>query len=79
MSVWSFFAGPTLSKQNIRNSLDVYVKVNESQHKQCGQTQHFSTGQKKKKILRKYKYWHNQLRKAFHTGKNLLKENTVKR
>ena len=49
MSVWSFFAGPTLSKQNIRNSLDVYVKVNESQHKQCGQTQHFSTGQKKKK------------------------------
>ena len=49
MSVWSFFAGPTLSKQNIRNSLDEYVKVNESQHKQCGQTQHFSTGQKKKK------------------------------
>ena len=41
-------------------------KVNESRYKQCGVTLHFSTGQYLlKKILRKDKYWHYKLRKAF--------------
>ena len=50
-------------------------KVSESRYKQCGVTQSISTGKIYwKKILRKDKYWHNQLRKAFLTGKNLLKK-----
>ena len=57
MSAWSFFAGPILLTQSIRNCLDDYVKVNESRHKQCGVTPHFSTGQNLlKKIFRKDKY-----------------------
>ena len=45
----------------------IYVlNVNESRYKQCEITLHFSTGQNLlKKLLRKDKYWHNQLRKAF--------------
>ena len=44
-------------------------------YKQCGVTPHFSTGQNLlKKILRKDKYWHNKSRKAFSTGKKLLKK-----
>ena len=36
---------------------------------------HYSNGAKYvEKILRKEKYWHNQLRKAFSTGQNLLEK-----
>ena len=49
-----------------RKSMEYLLKVNESRYKQRGVTQHFSTGQNLlKKILRKNKYWHNQLRKVF--------------
>ena len=48
-------------------------KVNESQYEQCGVTQHFSTGQNLlKKILRKNKNWHNQLRTVFSNGQNIF-------
>ena len=41
------------------------IKVNESQYKQCGVTPHLFTRENLlKKILRKDKYWHNQLRKV---------------
>ena len=47
-------------------TLTQLLKVNESQYKQCGVTPHFSTGKNQlKKILRKDKCWHNQLKKAF--------------
>ena len=40
------------------------TKANESQYMQCGVTPHFSTGQNLlKKILRKDRYWPNQLGK----------------
>ena len=43
-----------------------FTKANESRYEPCGMTPNFSTGQNLlKKILRKDKYWHNQLRKAF--------------
>ena len=49
--------------------------VDESRYKQCGVTPHFSKRQSLlKKILRKDKYWHNRLRKAFFTVQNLLIE-----
>ena len=42
------------------------IKVNESRYKHCWVTQYFSNEQNLvKKILRKDKYGHNQLRKAF--------------
>ena len=51
-------------------------KVNKSQYKQRWVTPHFFTRQYlQKNILRKDKYRHNQLRKAFSTGLNLLKNN----
>ena len=45
-------------------------KVNESRYKQCGVTPHFSIENNSienllEQILRKNKYWHNQLRKVF--------------
>ena len=43
-----------------------YIKVNKSRKEQCGVSLHFSIGQNLlKKILRKDKYWQNQLRKVF--------------
>ena len=39
-----------------------------------GNAKHFHGQTLLKKILRKDKYWHNQLRKAFLTGENLLKK-----
>ena len=43
----------------------LWIKVSESQYKQCGVTPHFSAGKNLlKEILRKGTYWHNQLRKA---------------
>ena len=39
-----------------------------------GNPKHFHGQNLLKKILRRDKYWHNQLRKAFLTGENLLKK-----
>ena len=45
---------------------DARFKVNESRYKQFVVTPHFSLEQNLlKKISRKDKYWHSQLRKAF--------------
>ena len=42
------------------------IKANESRYKQRGVAPHFSTVKNLlKKILRKYEYWHNQMREAF--------------
>ena len=42
------------------------IQINESGFEQCEATPHFFTGQNLlKKILRKYKHWHNQLIKSF--------------
>ena len=44
----------------------VLIQINESGFEQCEATPHFFTGQNLlKKILRKYKHWHNQLIKSF--------------
>ena len=44
----------------------VLIQINESGFEQCEATPHFFTSQNLlKKILRKYKHWHNQLIKSF--------------
>ena len=52
-----------------------HVLISESGNIQFGLTQHFSTGKNLlKKILKKDKYWHNQLRKPFLPGKSHWKK-----
>ena len=75
LCTWKFLYSDSIMYSEEFLYSEIFIKVKGSRYKQCKPIPHFSTGQNLlKKILRWYKCWHNQLRKAFFTGQNLSRK-----